>query len=504
VKRQVLIIFSLLVLTTIRVVSAQEMIGVVFGNYSGINSAIINPALMTGSKAYINVNIVSSDVFVKNNWAYIPKEDKTLWDLFTLDTLVPEYGKWKYNGLYTYHRNTNPTNIYQSTRLLGPSFMIQTGSHAFGLSLSLRGMTSATNIAYEMPIFMYEGMTYEKLQNIVFDDYNFNFSTMTWSELAASWAWDFMRPYKAKLTFGVNLKLNLAHDGAYAVNNRAKYIIYDPKTIQIYNYDAEIAYAAPINYDSTDILIEGPFIKGIGAGIDLGFVYTRMKSSIYRRGGSKICSKPYEDYIYRIGVSILDIGAVSFNKNAQKHNYNDVSVYWAQFDTLEYHSFNSIMQDLSKAFYGDPNKSKTAEKFSIPLPATLSLQFDAHIKRNLYVSALVIQPLAFSKRQLMRPVQYAITPRFENDYFAISIPLSLSQYKYFRLGTAIRLGPLTVGSERLGTLLGISDLDGMDLYMSLKFSLKKGSCADNKNGACANSKFGRKKKFKYSKQNYFF
>ncbi len=496
--------FVLLVLTATRVVNAQDMIGVAFGNYSGITSAIVNPALMTGSKAYININIVSSDMYFKNNWAYLPKEDKTLWDLLTLDTLIPKYGKWRYNGLYTYHENTKPIDIYQSARLLGPSFMIQTGDHAFGLSMSLRAHTNATNIAYEMPIFMYEGMTYEKLQNVVFDDYNINFSTMTWTELAASWAWDFARPYKAKLTFGTNLKLDLAHDGAYALNNHVKYIIYDPKTIQFYNYDAEIAYSAPINYDSTDIVIDGSLIQGIGAGIDIGFVYTRMKSSIYRRGGQRICSKPYEDYIYRIGVSILDIGAVSFNKNAQKHNYNDVSVYWAQFDTLDYHSFNATMRDLSQAFYGDPNESKTADKFSIPLPTTLSIQFDAHIKRNLYVSALVMQPLVFSKKQLKRPVQYAITPRFENDYFALSIPLSLSQYKYVRLGTAIRLGPLTIGSERLGTLLGISDLDGMDLYFSLKFSLKKGRCADSKNGACANSKFGRKKKFKYSKQTYFF
>lgn len=490
-KRQFYIIFGLLVLTTIKVVNSQEMIGVTFGNFSSITSAVVNPALMTGSKAYININIFSSDIFVKNNWAYIPKEDKTFWDLITLDTLIPQYGKWKYNGLYTYHQNTNPVNIYQSTRMLGPSFVIQNGAHAFGLSLSLRSQTSATNIAYEIPVFMYETMTYEELQNIVFDDKDFNFSSLTWSELAASWAWDFVRPYKAKLTFGVNLKLNLAHDGAYAVNNHAKYIVYNPKTIQIYNYDAEIAYALPINYDSTNIIIEGPIIQGIGTGIDLGFVYTRMKSSIYSRGGSRNCSKPYEDYIYRIGVSIVDIGAVSFNKNAQKHRFNDVGVYWTQFDTLEYNSFNTSIQALSKALYGDPNQSKTADNFSIPLPTSLSVQFDAHITRNMYLSALVMQPLVFSKRQLLRPVQYAITPRFENDYFALSMPISLSQYKYLRLGTAIRIGPLTVGSERLGTLLGISDLDGMDLYVSLKFSIKKGKCADNKYGACFNSNYGR-------------
>jgi len=503
-KRKLYIIFSLIVLTLINGVDAQEMIGVTFGNYSGITSAIVNPALMTGSKAYLNINIVSSDSYAKNDWAYLPKEDKTFWDLLTLDTLIPKYGKWKYNGLYTYHKNTSPVDIYQSTRMLGPSFMIHTGEHAFGLSISLRGHINATNIAYEMPIFMYEGMTYEELQNVVFDDYNINFSTMTWSEFATSWAWDFARPYKAKLTFGTNIKLNLAYDGAYAVNKHVKYIIYDPKTIQFYNFDSEIAYSVPVNYDSTDIIINGSLIQGIGAGIDLGFVYTRMKSSLYRRGGPKICSKPYEDYIYRIGVSILDIGAVSFNKNAQKHKYNDVSVYWAQFDTLEYHSFNSSMQDLSQAFYGDPYKSKTADKFSIPLPTTLSIQFEGHLRKNIYISALIMQPLVFSKRQLLRPVQYAITSRFENDYIAFSIPLSIIQYKYIRLGASIRLGPLTIGSERLGTLLGISDLDGMDLYASLKFSLKKGRCSDNKNGACANSKFGRKKKFKYSKQNYFF
>ncbi|PLX10906.1 MAG: hypothetical protein C0598_09505 [Marinilabiliales bacterium] len=503
-KKQLIIILFITAIFSIESVQSQEMIGTTFGNYNGISSAIINPALMTGSKAYLNVNLLMADAYVKNDWAYIPKEDKTIWDLLSMDTLIPTYGKYRYNGLYTYRNNTNTKNVYQSVRVMGPSFMLQTGDHAFGLSVSARANTNATNIAYEMPLFLYEGLTYDSLQNIIFDDYDFNFSSMSWIEIAASWAWDFARPYKAKLTFGTNIKLNLGYHGAYNVNNNAKYIVYDPQTIQFYNYDSEMGYSLPVNYDSKDIEIDGPVVNGVGAGIDIGIVYTRLKNSIQDKGGSRICSKPYEDFIYRVGVSLLDIGAVSFSNNAQKHNFDNVNVYWAEFDTLEYRNINASMQDLSMAFYGDPLASNTGEKISIPLPTTLSLQFEGHFQKNLYVSALIMQPLRFSKKQLLRPVQYAITPRFENDYFALSIPVSIIQYKYMRIGTSVRMGPLTIGTERLGTLLGISDLDGLDIYVALKFSLKKGRCSANGRGACENPKYGYKKKFKPPKKPYYF
>lgn len=475
---------------------SQEMLGLAFGNYAGINSAFLNPALISGSKAYLDINIAGAQTYFKNNWAYVPKEDKNIWELIQSDTLIPKYGKWKYNGLYTYYKNTNTKHAFQSSRVIGPSVLYQNGDMAFGLSISARVATSGTNIPFEIPIFIYEGLTYEEMQDIIYDDYDFNFSNLAWTEMAAHWAYNFKRPYKSILTVGASVKLNLAYAGGYSINPNAKYVVYDSRNVQFFNYDAEYGYALPFNYDSTNFVSSGPFIKGYGGGIDIGFVYTRLKNGIRPPKGKKACSYEYEDYIYKLGVSILDLGAVYLNKNAQQHKFDNVSVFWSQFDTVEFHNINSAMKTLSKAFYNDENKSYQGNSFTIGLPTALSVQFDSHLSKNIYLGAAIFQPIRFNKKQVRRPAQIAIIPRFEHDIIELSIPVSVVEYQYVRVGAAFRAGPITIGSERLGTLLGLSDLDGADIYVSLKIHFNKGRCSDKRKGACSNSNFGYKKPFK--------
>ena len=56
-------------------VSAQEMLGTVLGNYSGVNSLQLNPSSMHNSKAYLDINLLSLDFFAENNYLYIDKKD---------------------------------------------------------------------------------------------------------------------------------------------------------------------------------------------------------------------------------------------------------------------------------------------------------------------------------------------------------------------------------------------------------------------------------------------
>ncbi len=489
VRKNILVGLVVLILTFGKSTTAQEMIGNVFGNYNGIYATVINPSLMTGSKTYLDINLAGGNAFVKNNWGYVPKEGKNIWQLIFGDTLTNQYGEYDYNSDYTYYDNTKSKFFSQTARILGPSVMLQTGKHAYGLSLSTRTVSSGYNISYEIPVLFYEGLSYEKLQGILFNDDDFNFSSAAWAEVALSWAYDFKRSYKGKLSFGATAKFMLAFEGFYAANRNAQYMVLDKSTINFYNYDAEFGFSVPLDYDSITPRYEGPFFKGVGAGIDIGFTYTRLKSSVPPLKESRICSKPYEEYLYRIGISLLDVGSISMGKNAQKHNLDNVSALWTGLDTLGYNGINNFLQEASYQFYGDSTRSKTADKISLGLPTALSLQIEANYLKNLYISALWVQSIQFNSKQLRRPSQIAIAPRFENDYIALSLIGSLLEYRYIRLGAAFRIGPLTIGSERLGILLGITDLDGADIYFSLKFGLNKGRCSLKNKGACFNREF---------------
>ena len=79
-------------------VHAQNMRGVAFGGYSGITSTLINPALMTGSKVYLDINFIGANAFVQNNMYYFPPQYNTIWNLLTQPGyLINEGGEFKFD-----------------------------------------------------------------------------------------------------------------------------------------------------------------------------------------------------------------------------------------------------------------------------------------------------------------------------------------------------------------------------------------------------------------------
>ncbi|MFK5856067.1 MAG: DUF5723 family protein, partial [Bacteroidota bacterium] len=210
--------------------------------------------------------------------------------------------------------------------------------------------------------------------------------------------------------------------------------------------------------------------------------------------GKKLCSQKYEDYIYRIGVSILDIGRVKYSTNAQLHSFDDVSQYWSSIDTLEFNNINSLMGQISETFYGDPTASLRSNTIKIGLPTALSVQVDFSFQNNLYLGGMWIHPIRINMNSLRRPAQLAVVPRYETKYFELSVPISVYEYKYPRVGLAARLYFVTIGTERLGTYLGMADLNGLDIYASIKIGINKGSCKSKFGGACSNQDFGGKKR----------
>lgn len=470
----------------------QEMLGLAFSNYSGINPLQINPGFMTGSRVFIDFNVVSINSSLSNDIIYFNKGNRTIRKLINFDTANFSNGEFNWGRTYTYYNNSKNKYITASLKVLGPSLMIQNARHAFGLTTSFRSFHSANELPYEIPVFFYEGLSFEQMQNIEFDDYNFSLVSMSWSEVGLSYAYDFYDLYSSRLTFGVSLKALFGYEGGYIAMKNVKYVVHDKTTVDFRNLDAEIGYALPVSYGEEVEANYSPLVKGLGVGVDLGIVYTKLKSIYHYEGEDRLCAKPYNDYIFKVGFSILDLGGINFDKHAQKHNFDNVSVYWENFDTTHFRGIDYSTKIYSEAFYGDPDASYSGDKIKIGLPTALSLQFDYHFKRNYYFSALWIHPLRLNLNTLWRTPQLSIIPRYENRYLGVSLPLSLYNYNEPRIGLAIRLYYVTIGTDRLGSWLGVSKWSGMDIYFSLRFNIRKGKCASYGKGACSNSDFGNK------------
>ena len=205
----------------------------------------------------------------------------------------------------------------------------------------------------------------------------------------------------------------------------------------------------------------------------------------------RLCHQEYVDYYYKLGISLIDIGMVNFTNNAQQHAFENVSRYWYNIDTISYYNVNQLTNELSEVFYGDPNASYRGDKVSIFLPAALSLSADYHYSRNVYLNLTYIQPLVFNKSTITRPVNISFTPRYESPNFEFSVPMTLYDWKYPQLGAAVRFEFITIGTEKLGSILGFTDFTGMDIYASIKLNFARGNCGFwNKFEPCGNGEYG--------------
>ena len=61
---------------------SQQMLGLGFDNYNGSAGAILNPAFLTNSKVYLDVNLMTADFFTENNRSEerrVGKECRSRW-----------------------------------------------------------------------------------------------------------------------------------------------------------------------------------------------------------------------------------------------------------------------------------------------------------------------------------------------------------------------------------------------------------------------------------------
>jgi hypothetical protein len=442
------------------------MWGVVNSNYAGINSSLINPANMLHSKLYLDVNLVTADVFFENTALYIPRGEYPSSFFLRSDPDMPEYGRD--NLPFDYYRNEQRKDFHQNALVMGPSFSIARQNDAFGFRTAYRTMASGKFVPYEVVPFSYEGLGYEPLHNINFKDDLMHFSAMAWAEIAFSYARTLKRNGPHQWTGGITAKFLLGTAGSYIDMENIDYIVNNDSTLNLRNLRGEFGYAG--------LSEGGPLFSGKGFGVDLGVVYEYRSKSYSSNRSKKLCRTPYEDYKFRLGISLLDLGFINFNNGAEKHNYDDVSVFWLNIDTVNFRDIESFTRMLSDVFYGDPDASLRDNKIRMVLPAALSVQFDYHFMKQWYVNATAVQPVLNSKSYVYRPAQISLTPRYETQYLEFSLPISLYEYRYPRVGVAARFWFITVGTEKILGFLNVTDFTGMDFYVSLKFNFLKGKC----------------------------
>ncbi len=449
---------SFLVLLTIAQMFGQEQLGIRLDNYAGINSTLLNPAGHLHSPYQWDVNLGEIAHFTSNNYLFFANS--------SILSLIGNDEPYVYgpnnrlrdqpvDGLVLDFQDDDANRFgISSTSIMGPSFSIRINpQHSVGLITRVRAAASVTGVPNELSFYTFNSDVGRK--GFILDQASANL--MTWSEIGINYLFQ-KETANGRLGIGINLKSLSGYESAFVFNET-------PLEIAKVGTDSVQSSIGRVEYGYTTSLLElteddySVQKNGSGIGIDLGVTYSFGEAE-----GA--------DYRWKLGVSILDLGVLNFNENAELHitETDRTTVFggteYADFDELS--KYDDALRYFSFQVLGDSLASRAGTEYSVGLPTAISFQADYNIKPGIFLNATIVQGTPLTKNGIDRTNLIALTPRYESRWLNIATPISLYNFNQLRMGLAMKLGIFYLGSEDLLSYVRRSNLSGIDFYLGLK------------------------------------
>jgi hypothetical protein len=285
-----------------------------------------------------------------------------------------------------------------------------------------------------------------------------------WLEGNFNYSQEIFRNQKSTLTAGLTLQINKSISAAYATINKLSYLENTNGIDTLYTLTAGGAsFGYSSNYDET---VAGrsntgsEFIKNgkTSLGLSMGAEYL-----LYNTEAHSFQTNHALNYALKIGVSIMDIGGVSYKNTVTSSLFNGVRpsitdpILSSKTTGLE----NSVQlrDSLATVF---ASTTQMPETFTITKPTRFNLNIDKPLGNDFYINAdLTVNMHAsagLTKRRVRDLNLITVTPRYETLHLGVYLPLQYNTQGQLMLGGAIKLGPLTVGVHRLRWLTNSSNM----------------------------------------------
>lgn len=444
----------------------------------------MNPARIWGEKLYLDFNLASAAFFFETNYLYIHGEDYEP-IRFMATSEFPKYGRREF--FMDKRLSSTKRKGFVMSDIYGPGATLVYKQHAFGAQINIRSVSAFRNVPEDIANFLYETVDYPPQFDINYiHRKDGQFGTLSWMELNLTYAQNLHRYGFNSFTAGVTLKPLFGIGGSYFNLYDVDYMVDNDSLAYIYKVNFDFAYSLPLEY-TRNHLPSKPLIKGYGAGLDLGVVYMRTTKGHVNGYPGRICEKKFENYRYKIAASLTDFGFISFNKKAEVLEFRDGNTIWEErYDTLPDTTISLIKYKLDHYFSSYHGESLKASKFTMFLPAAFRFDFDYNFSRSLYAGTGLIYTFSVGKSYTRMPTLLYITPRYEKPSYEFSLPVSVYEWNFDapRIGVYARWGSWFAGSDKIGGFFGLSDFEGMDVYIGVRLNFSynlgmyyvKGNC----------------------------
>lgn len=492
-----LFLISLISVSPLR---AQQLLGLSSSNFAGTNSIYANPSSIADARHAFYLNLFTADVTVTNNYFSYDGPYSPIKLFMEELPLELEYLKENKNG--------KPKLMYGSAEVRGPSFMLRLSpKHSFGVSTRFRAGMQVNNLSENLArlIKVEDGGTAEDLINQISEDNTFNLNANAYAELGFTYARVLVNNEKHFLKAGFTAKKLAGGYSAFFTNagtkfrlveetgtgsdtNANDYVLEIDRINGQYAYVKEDALEDLTASDAINMFTDGN-VPGKGWGGDIGFTYEyRPNIEKYRfmMDGEEVQDEQKNKYKVRIGVSLMDVGGITYKNPSQVVGYNvvreNVRLRFSDFDDAS--GSEEIAEELRQSF--NLTDADRLTSFTSSLPTALNINVDYHLAGPLYVNTTLVQGLKKKDAIGMRQNSLlAITPRAEMKALELAFPIALqNNYSVFTVGAMVKLGPFFIGSDNIGGAFNMGDPYGANLYAGLSVLplLKKNKKDRDKDG----------------------
>lgn len=481
---------------------AQNFLPTLSDNYMGANQVMLQPAAIVDSRTMVDVNIIGVSNEVINNMVRFESKG-----IFKVKALFTDPDWW---NDYTYAVDENGKNksLFVDQTLLGPSFMAAIGNkHAVGFTYKVRSIMNAENISEPLARSMY----YEFEDSDQWNQWHYNEDIRAvhhmYADYGLSYATEVLNRKAHYLKAGLTVKLVQGLGAAYMQADDLYYYLYKPEEDPGLDADYASWNSPAVNFgvsgnwgtidNSGDFSFDGweyVFVAKPSFGFDLGVVYEfRPKYKDFRytmNGNYDLERRDCNKYLLRVGVSVLDLGRLRYEKEYQSADFSAQFTQnyttepdplgitnWMYLDDVELGTppYALLADTLQNRYEGGSTSplSGNENEFKIKLPTAISLQFDVRLLEGFYVNLTTFTSLYKESKPVPAAryaSNYSVTPRYERKWFGVSLPVTYNPYGKVDVGLGLRAAFLYLGVNNVFSGL-FADPYGTNFYIGFKIPI---------------------------------
>ena len=453
--------------------AAQNWLGLAQSNYGGTNSAYLNPSALADSRLSAYLNLAGAGASFNNTYLRLNLPQKP-WESgfsFKKDYLVEQEGR------------SGPQQASATAEVRLPAFMLTLGPRAaIAFSSRVRGFAQASGVSYSLAQLARYGLGQADrlgLANQLLTDNSFHLEASAYHEFALTYARTFTPNTTHFFKGGLTLKYLVGLGGGYVRNEGVQFKVLDKNSIELQS--RQLSYGlTDFQYGKNGLTagsLYGSQQLGRGYGADLGLTYEwrpAYELHNYQMDGQDRPDDSQNKYRLRLGLALTDLGALAYHNDQhvrQGQLANTATVRLSQLDTLRFRTLQAV-ENTAQRLVG---LSSMGREFTTYLPAALRFTADYQLAGHLYAGLLWTQSL-LPTRSLgsHTPSLLALTPRLEFSRAELALPVVWANgYRQLQVGAMLQMGPLVLGSDNLGGLLGLSTATGADVYFGLALALRR-------------------------------